>query len=201
MPLTAAPELPEVPVPQPDDLDHPVSDGSPFSDDEAGEALPDPQNLRGGWQWRPCTVDMRSLEGSYKDEPRILNMGDVFDVESAYQYFNHFCPMLFIRDSLIPVINTAFGEEHRVTIYEFHAWLAVLIAKSQWGVPDNVFWCLPIGSRLSAIMDPKRFVAIWKAMDPTRATWGDPEDPHRHCLLYTSPSPRDRQKSRMPSSA
>ena len=24
---------------------------------------------------------------------------------------------------------------------------------------------------------------------------------HRHCLLYTSPSPRDRQKSRMPSSA
>ena len=26
-------------------------------------------------------------------------------------------------------------------------------------------------------------------------------DPHRPCLLYTSPSPRDRQKSRMPSSA
>ena len=24
---------------------------------------------------------------------------------------------------------------------------------------------------------------------------------YRHCLLYTSPSPRDRQKSRMPSSA
>ena len=26
-------------------------------------------------------------------------------------------------------------------------------------------------------------------------------DPNRSCLLYTSPSPRDRQKSRMPSSA
>ena len=26
-------------------------------------------------------------------------------------------------------------------------------------------------------------------------------DQHLHCLLYTSPSPRDRQKSRMPSSA
>ena len=25
--------------------------------------------------------------------------------------------------------------------------------------------------------------------------------PHKSCLLYTSPSPRDRQKSRMPSSA
>ena len=27
------------------------------------------------------------------------------------------------------------------------------------------------------------------------------EDVHKACLLYTSPSPRDRQKSRMPSSA
>ena len=27
------------------------------------------------------------------------------------------------------------------------------------------------------------------------------DDPSKHCLLYTSPSPRDRQKSRMPSSA
>ena len=26
-------------------------------------------------------------------------------------------------------------------------------------------------------------------------------DPNYNCLLYTSPSPRDRQKSRMPSSA
>ena len=26
-------------------------------------------------------------------------------------------------------------------------------------------------------------------------------DEYRNCLLYTSPSPRDRQKSRMPSSA
>ena len=26
-------------------------------------------------------------------------------------------------------------------------------------------------------------------------------DKHKYCLLYTSPSPRDRQKSRMPSSA
>ena len=28
-----------------------------------------------------------------------------------------------------------------------------------------------------------------------------PDRPHATCLLYTSPSPRDRQKSRMPSSA
>ena len=31
---------------------------------------------------------------------------------------------------------------------------------------------------------------------------GDPGEPNlKPCLLYTSPSPRDRQKSRMPSSA
>ena len=39
------------------------------------------------------------------------------------------------------------------------------------------------------------FAGIWAA-DKLEACWG--EDP---CLLYTSPSPRDRQKSRMPSSA
>ena len=32
--------------------------------------------------------------------------------------------------------------------------------------------------------------------------WLDPESvKHKNCLLYTSPSPRDRQRSRMPSSA
>ena len=30
---------------------------------------------------------------------------------------------------------------------------------------------------------------------------GEEVEPARTCLLYTSPSPRDRQKSRMPSSA
>ena len=30
---------------------------------------------------------------------------------------------------------------------------------------------------------------------------GEPHGPDKFCLLYTSPSPRDRQKSRMPSSA
>jgi hypothetical protein len=123
---------------------------------------------------------MRSVEGCYQDEPRMLNVDDMFRVDAPYDHFGHFLPSLFIRDSLIPLINTAFSEEHHVTLHEFHAWLAVLIAKTQWCVPDDVFWALPIGTRLSAIMDPKRFGFIWKAMDPTRAAWGDPADPHRH---------------------
>ena len=35
----------------------------------------------------------------------------------------------------------------------------------------------------------------------TTATDNDVAEPLYNCLLYTSPSPRDRQKSRMPSSA
>ena len=31
--------------------------------------------------------------------------------------------------------------------------------------------------------------------------WKADDNHHQSCLLYTSPSPRDRQKSRMPSSA
>ena len=31
--------------------------------------------------------------------------------------------------------------------------------------------------------------------------WHEGDELHHVCLLYTSPSPRDRQKSRMPSSA
>ena len=34
-----------------------------------------------------------------------------------------------------------------------------------------------------------------------RETWAELVTRNKNCLLYTSPSPRDRQKSRMPSSA
>ena len=43
---------------------------------------------------------------------------------------------------------------------------------------------------------PKQFKSF--AQDFPRGTWVAVSSP---CLLYTSPSPRDRQKSRMPSSA
>ena len=49
----------------------------------------------------------------------------------------------------------------------------------------------------------KKFAGEW--LEPTyesllASSWKW-NGPYRHCLLYTSPSPRDRQKSRMPSSA
>ena len=47
----------------------------------------------------------------------------------------------------------------------------------------------------SYCLDGKNIEANAKALHALRSTLNDV------CLLYTSPSPRDRQKSRMPSSA
>ena len=50
-------------------------------------------------------------------------------------------------------------------------------------------------------------ISVRRVEDITEALWGNKVSPstiselNKNCLLYTSPSPRDRQKSRMPSSA
>ena len=58
-----------------------------------------------------------------------------------------------------------------------------------------------ISTELTQVLknDPK-FDAWIKGRTPANR-WGEVEDLVGACLLYTSPSPRDRQKSRMPSSA
>ena len=43
--------------------------------------------------------------------------------------------------------------------------------------------------------------AVERLAEPHRRCRTAAEQPQEPCLLYTSPSPRDRQKSRMPSSA
>ena len=42
---------------------------------------------------------------------------------------------------------------------------------------------------------------MWTRFSQDSDSWDAMVDPQGICLLYTSPSPRDRQKSRMPSSA
>ena len=49
-------------------------------------------------------------------------------------------------------------------------------------------------------LQPKRFTADPQALNFVRPARVEPATDDI-CLLYTSPSPRDRQKSRMPSSA
>ena len=68
------------------------------------------------------------------------------------------------------------------------SWLAVVAATA---VILAMIADLPaLGHRLAAAPD------LWLAVDVEPVTAS-----HRSCLLYTSPSPRDRTRSRMPSSA
>src|SRR5674476_1475244 len=58
-------------------------------------------------------------------------------------------------------------------------------------------WTKPVSLGARAVGWPSGDVA---AINSARIA-GKPDEEIRACLLYTSPSPRDRQKSRMPSSA
>ena len=50
-------------------------------------------------------------------------------------------------------------------------------------------------------VDDTTNTVLASSSDLEKALKGDLQDKKKSCLLYTSPSPRDRQKSRMPSSA
>jgi hypothetical protein len=159
--------------------DHIVSDGdedAPIGYVAEEEA---PEGLRKGWRWGPCTIDARSGENAW-DVAAAALFGEDFDKTSAFEHFRHFFIADFVTLHLLPLINSAFKEAEHATVNEMNGWFAVLIARAQWGVPENVFWQLPIGEKLSVVMDPHRFTAIWKAMNPMRADWGNADDPHRH---------------------
>ena len=70
-----------------------------------------------------------------------------------------------------------------------------LLRTSNEGVLTTIsdkFEGYPFGSFITYITDRDRSVIIFASNLAEHTT---------NCLLYTSPSPRDRQKSRMPSSA
>ena len=64
-----------------------------------------------------------------------------------------------------------------------------------------VYWCANEASKQLSVYNTLQrtggVLAMWNAKPLLRVKTPQPGD----CLLYTSPSPRDRQKSRMPSSA
>ena len=61
---------------------------------------------------------------------------------------------------------------------------------------------VPPGDRWKLVQDPKKQVhpTLTECLEALLHKTGFKGE-YRFCLLYTSPSPRDRQKSRMPSSA
>ena len=60
--------------------------------------------------------------------------------------------------------------------------------------PDNPVYCI----RPKSI---KKSVEFFKKNFPGKILYAVKTNPNESCLLYTSPSPRDRTRSRMPSSA
>ena len=61
-------------------------------------------------------------------------------------------------------------------------------------------WQPRVGRGLLDLVDPQLGINGWELRHPSERTKKVTEQ-GQGCLLYTSPSPRDRQKSRMPSSA
>ena len=76
------------------------------------------------------------------------------------------------------------------------------------GKPSGTFMAISAGGHHSCAIKTGGTASCWGNSDSGRTTPPNPNSsfkaitPQTHpCLLYTSPSPRDRQKSRMPSSA
>ena len=75
----------------------------------------------------------------------------------------------------------------------------------RFGFAQNLSSSPPVPTFLSSLLHRTRagilvmLLAVLPLQGVVQLVAGIQE--HRHCLLYTSPSPRDRQKSRMPSSA
>ena len=71
-----------------------------------------------------------------------------------------------------------------------------------WQMPGtNVFVVTRYNDIREIIRDPARFSSSFSALLNAGSSNEDVNAIYEHCLLYTSPSPRDLSTSRMPSSA
>ena len=70
----------------------------------------------------------------------------------------------------------------------------------KWNWVDSDLWLHPMSKKFS---DKEKMDALDNFPDSDVPVWGTftPRVTHPLCLLYTSPSPRDKRQSRMPSSA
>ena len=98
------------------------------------------------------------------------------------------------------MVLTENAKHHKVAIY-----------KNMVDLPENVYRTLSDGARnvsssKKAEISQNVYSQLNAAVDKDGKFNADlvPDGPHKQvivCLLYTSPSPRDRTRSRMPSSA
>ena len=90
--------------------------------------------------------------------------------------------------------------------------LTALCLELDIGYSDRATQLAALNSSVTSTADVHRFIIVPKCLAAGRRSIAESligcmvtetlwNQPVRACLLYTSPSPRDRQKSRMPSSA
>ena len=114
-------------------------------------------------------------------------------------------PSLTVTDALeIGEIAKLFGQDRSLPIaveVRLGDWI-IYHASLPGSTPENDWW---IG-RKARVVKLKKHSTIYERVsaEERRVDWHEENnllDETHACLLYTSPSPRDRQKSRMPSSA
>lgn len=164
----------------------PVDDGSDSGDEVEEEQVPAHVAApREGWLQELCTVDGR---GESLAHPHTATHLKRFEGSEPIDFFLHFLPVAFIQRELIPCINGALPPGAQLSYTEFLAWIGVMIRLCMFSVPEDVFWALPLGVETAAVMEPKRFHAIWKALQGQAVAHvlaGHPEaDPHRHVAPF-----------------
>ena len=83
--------------------------------------------------------------------------------------------------------------------YEVDAWLPrnyIMVNKDVWGETSEANQNV-----VKACAELAEYAGTWRAKEYTGFTLSGLREGGMTCLLYTSPSPRDKRQSRMPSSA
>ena len=134
-----------------------------------------PQSTTGGWASAPIDSYMRNLQGFEIGRGGVTASG-----QPQYQTFKTQQPVIQQPVPPVPPVVTPPGRDSR--------------GPTTGGVPV-------IGG--STLGDPSKIPTSVPGNEGAWLNVGVPgqEWSRKNCLLYTSPSPRDRQKSRMPSSA
>ena len=87
-------------------------------------------------------------------------------------------------------VYVAAQDDNKVSVFTMDAGTGKLTPKAEVSISD--------GPHLLAISPDRKVIYVGQRGLPGISSW---RIDHNTCLLYTSPSPRDKRQSRMPSSA
>ena len=136
--------------------------------------------------WRTITSRKRAAQTVLKVAafPQEQENSDLIDQTLEPQPYQK--GRLLVHDWLTAIINSD-NEAFQTLVSEYHHYLKR--CEEQGNFKEFAYDLLPFNIVIKGKENARELCAI------------DPEWSFKHCLLYTSPSPRDQRGSRMPSSA